>query len=98
MTTQDLSFVANLDALASNVRLSKADTRELVDVSCELPWPVKFTMVRYHQSRGPPGLHNFNKSVEAEADKLKCRLAMQNRIGHDEGPSWSWSRHIIAHY
>lgn len=88
MTTQDLSFAANLDALASNVRLYRAVTRELVDVSCELPWPLKFTMVRYHlkhafQSRGPPGLHSFNKSVEAVADKLKWRLAMQNRIGHD---------------
>ncbi len=93
----DLSFVANLEIHGRQVRMYRADTGELVNVCEELPWPVKFTMVRYHhkhafEQRSPPCRRRFLASVKAVEDKLKWRAPLQDRVGDDE-PALRCAKH-----
>ncbi len=68
MSMQDLSFVANLDSLAADVRMHNADKRELVNISDILPWSLKFTMIRYRykhpfENQGPPSRQRFLRNL-----------------------------------
>lgn len=82
MTEQDLAFVANLDTLGRTVRMYSGETRELVYVQHELPWPVVFTMVRYHHALLPaagPSAPRTVRSIgkrgggEAEVESSVCK-------------------------
>jgi hypothetical protein len=93
MTEQDLAFVHNLDIMASEVRLLNMNTRSLEKVANELPWPVKFTMIRYHhkhvfESRGPPSRRQFVRDLGSLENKFKWRAALITR-GSEENLSWA---------
>lgn len=67
--------------------------RSLENAADELPWPVKFTMVRYRhvhifENRGPPSRRSFVRDLASLEQKFKRRAELRQTVG-EEGLKWA---------